>query len=121
MYRPLVVVLDINGENFAVTRRHRKELGRKVAVLNPFNVIENGRDQFNPLDYIGASDLARDVTVVADGLVKPEQGDGAHFSEMVRQLMAAAIEVVVTQEELGRREHGLFSANSRREDAERGA
>ena len=98
-----VVVLDIKGENFAVTRRHRAELGRKVAVLNPFGIIEDPTDQFNPLDYIRPRELARDVSVVADGLVKPEDGDGAHFSEMARQLVAAAIEVVVTQEEPKRR------------------
>ena len=98
-----VVVLDIKGENFAVTRRHREELGRKVAVLNPFGIIEDPSDQFNPLDYIRPRELARDVSVVADGLVKPEDGDGAHFSEMARQLVAAAIEVIVTQEEPDRR------------------
>lgn len=98
-----VVALDIKGENFAVTRRHREALGRKVAVLNPFGLVENGKDQFNPLDYIRPNELARDVALVADGLVKPEQGDGAHFSEMARQLVAAAIEVIVTQEESGRR------------------
>lgn len=98
-----VVALDIKGENFAVTRRHREALGRKVAVLNPFGLVENGKDQFNPLDYIRPNELARDVALVADGLVKPEQGDGAHFSEMARQLVSAAIEVIVTQEESGRR------------------
>mgnify|MGYP003624606397 FL=1 len=98
-----VVCLDIKGENFAVTRRHREALGRKVAVLNPFGLVENGKDQFNPLDYIRPGELARDVALVADGLVKPEQGDGAHFSEMARQLVAVAIEVIVTQEEPKRR------------------
>lgn len=98
-----VVVLDIKGENFAVTRRHREELGRKVAVLNPFGLIEDAKDQFNPLDYIRPKELARDVSLVADGLVKPEQGDGAHFSDMGRQLVAAALEVVVTQEDPERR------------------
>lgn len=98
-----VVVLDIKGENFAVTRRHREALGRKVAVLNPFGLIEYGKDQFNPLDYIRPHELARDVALVADGLVIPEPGDGAHFSEMARQLVAAAVEVIVTQEEPNRR------------------
>lgn len=93
-----VVALDIKGENFAITRRHREELGRKVAVLNPFGIIEDCQDQFNPLDYIRPTELARDIALVADGLVKPEEGDGAHFSEMARQLVAAAIEVVVMQE-----------------------
>lgn len=98
-----VVVLDIKGENFAVTRRYRQSLGRKVAVLNPFGIIEDSSDQFNPLDYIRVNELGRDVALVADGLVKPEPGDGAHFSEMARQLVTAAIEVVVTQEEPDRR------------------
>jgi len=98
-----VVALDIKGENFAVTRRHRRELGRKVAVLNPFGIIEDPSDQFNPLDYIRPEELARDVDLVADGLVKPEDGNGAHFAEMARQLVAAAIEVVVTQEDPGHR------------------
>jgi type IV secretion system protein VirD4 len=98
-----VVVLDIKGENFAVTRRHRQSLGRKVAVLNPFGIIEDTSDQFNPLDYIRPNELTRDVSLVADGLVKPEDGDGAHFSEMACQLVAAAIEVIMTQEKLERR------------------
>lgn len=98
-----VVVLDIKGENFAVTRRYRQALGRKVAVLNPFGIIEDSSDQFNPLDYIRPNELGRDVALVADGLVKPEPGDGAHFSEMARQLVTAAIEVVVMQEEPERR------------------
>lgn len=98
-----VVTLDIKGENFAITRRHRQEFGRKVAVLNPFGIIEDCQDQFNPLDYIRPTELARDIALVADGLVKPEEGDGAHFSEMARQLVAAAIEVVVMKKTGDRR------------------
>ncbi|TJZ89048.1 type IV secretory system conjugative DNA transfer family protein [Paracoccus gahaiensis] len=98
-----VVVLDIKGENFAVTRRHREALGRKVAVLNPFGIVEEACEQFNPLNYIRPTELSRDISVVADGLVKPEHGDGAHFAEMARQLVGAAIEVVVTQEDPQRR------------------
>lgn len=98
-----VVVLDIKGENFAVTRRYREGLGRKVAVVNPFLLIENLSEQFNPLDYIRSDELARDAALIADGLVKPEQGNEAHFSDLTRQLVAATIEVIVTQEEFNRR------------------
>lgn len=98
-----VVALDIKGENFAVTRRHRQDLGRKVAVLNPFGVIEASQDRFNPLDYIRPDHLARDIAVLADGLVKPESGDAGHFSDMARKLIAAAIEVVVTNEDAKKR------------------
>lgn len=102
-HRGPVVALDIKAENFAVTRRHRRSLGRDVAVLNPFGLIEEPSDQFNPLDYIRCHDLSRDIEVIADGLVKPEDGGGAHFSEMARQLVAGALEVVMTQEEPERR------------------
>jgi type IV secretion system protein VirD4 len=98
-----VVVLDVKGENFAVTRRHRKELGRQVAVLNPFGVIEPAQTRFNPLDYVRPDYLVRDIEVVVDGLIRPELGAGAHFSEMAKQLIAAAIEVVITHEDSDRK------------------
>ena len=98
-----VMVLDIKGENHAVTRQYRETLGRKVACLNPFSVIEDRTDRFNPLDYIRPGHLVRDIDVIADGLVKSEAGDGQHFSQMARQLVSAAIEVVITQEEPNKR------------------
>jgi type IV secretion system protein VirD4 len=92
-----VVCLDVKGENFAVTRRWRAQLGRRVVVLNPFGVIEPSRDGFNPLDYVRREHVVRDIDVIAEGLVRPEPGGGAHFSEVARQMIAAAIEVVVTE------------------------
>jgi type IV secretion system protein VirD4 len=91
-----VVCLDVKGENFAVTRRWRALLGRRVVVLNPFGVIEPSRDGYNPLDYVRRESLVRDIDVIAEDLVRPEPGGGAHFSEMARQMIAAAIEVVAT-------------------------
>lgn len=90
-----VVVLDLKGENFAVTRRWRKSLKRQVIVLNAFGVIEDSADNFNPIDYVRLNHLSRDAAVVAEGLVKPESGTGAHFAEMARELLAAAVEVIV--------------------------
>ena len=92
-----VVALDIKGENFAVTRRHRMSLGRDVIVLNPFGVVEPSKDRFNPLDYIRAESLVRDIDVIAEGLVRSETGNGSHFAEMARTVIAATIEVVMTQ------------------------
>lgn len=92
-----VVALDIKGENFAVTRRHRLSLGRDVIVLNPFGVIEPSKDRFNPLDYIRTESLVRDIDVIAEGLVRNETGNGSHFAEMAKTVVAAAIEVVMTQ------------------------
>lgn len=92
-----VVALDIKGELFAVTRRWRRSLGQRVVVLNPMSVNEPSADRFNPLDYVrrDPDHITRDAELVADGLVKPEGGDGDHFSVMARNLIAAAVEVVV--------------------------
>lgn len=99
-----VVVLDLKGENFAVTRRWRQSMGRRVVVLNAFGVIEDAADIFNPIDYVRPDHLSRDAAVVAEGLVKPESGNGAHFAEMARELLAAAVEVVVRVAEPDRRD-----------------
>lgn len=111
-----VVVLDVKGENFAVTRRWRQSLGRRVVVLNPFGLIEPAKDGFNPLDYIRPSQLVRDIDVIAEGLVRPEAGAGSHFSALATQIIAAAIEVVTTREEPKKRNLNtvadiLFSAD----------
>lgn len=94
-----VVCLDVKGENFAVTRAYRESLGRRVIVLNPFGVIEPVQDSFNPLDYIRVDHLVRDIDVIAEGLVRPERGNGSHFGEMAKQIIAAALEVTFTQNE----------------------
>lgn len=88
-----VVCLDIKGENFAITKKYRESLGRRVIVLNPFSVIEKGEDSYNPLSYIRSDHLFRDLYVVADGMVKPEPGVNSHFSDLVRDLLSATIEV----------------------------
>jgi len=54
-----IVALDIKGENFAVTRRHRRSLGRQVAVLNPFGLIEASSDQRRPDQYGSPRSLVR--------------------------------------------------------------
>lgn len=92
-----LVCLDIKGENFAVTKKYRESLGRKVVVLNPYGVIEKSSDGFNPLDYIRKKHISRDVHVITDGIVKPEVGMNAHFTDLVRDLLAASIGVHLKQ------------------------
>lgn len=92
-----LVAIDVKGELAAVTQRWRRSLGQHVVVLDPLGVVGPSVDRFNPLDYVRRDPayIARDAEVIAEGLVKPEGGDGEHFSVMARNLIAAAIEVVV--------------------------
>lgn len=92
-----VIAIDVKGELFAVTRRWRRSLGQHVVVLNPLSVVEAAGSQFNPLDYVRdhPDHITRDAELIADGLVKPEGDSGEHFYVMARNLVSAAIEVVV--------------------------
>ena len=96
-----MAALDIKGELFATTRRHRAALGRRVVVLNPFGVVEASKDRFNPQTTRPGS-IDRDAAVIADGLVLRETGDG-HLADMARDLIKSAIEVVMTVAEPGER------------------
>lgn len=52
-YSGQAVVIDPKGENYAVTAEHRKKMGQKVVVIDPFNVTNaNKKDCLNPLDLI---------------------------------------------------------------------
>ena len=92
-----VAVLDIKGENFTATQRYRRSLGRNVYVLNPFGVHEPSQSHFNPLSFIRTEHLVRDIDVIAEGLVRPESGNGAHFADMAKTIVAAVIEYTMTQ------------------------
>ena len=44
--------IDVKGELFAVTRRHRRSPRQRVVILNPLGKVEPSIDRFNPLDYV---------------------------------------------------------------------
>ncbi|MEM8798672.1 MAG: type IV secretory system conjugative DNA transfer family protein [Pseudomonadota bacterium] len=51
-----MIVIDPKGENAAVTKRHREEMGQKVFVLDPMGIVEEKSARFNPLDAIDPTD-----------------------------------------------------------------
>src|SRR5262245_57292922 len=46
------VVLDHKGENARITARHRQAMGHDCVLLDPFRVVTQVPDCFNPLDFI---------------------------------------------------------------------
>ena len=55
------VVVDFKGELATITAEARRKMGHKVVLLDPYKVVTQTPDTFNPLDFIDAdSDLAID-------------------------------------------------------------
>jgi type IV secretion system protein VirD4 len=88
-YPGSAVVLDIKGENYAVTARHRAEQGHKVFVLDPFGVTGRAGDAFNWLDRLNVThpDCVGEAANLAECLVIPSGGEGAHFDETAHNLI----------------------------------
>lgn len=57
------VILDIKGELFEATSEHRRRvLGHQIVVLDPYHVVTESPDTFNPLAHIDKNDpLAPDA------------------------------------------------------------
>lgn len=88
-YPGSIIVIDIKGENFAVTSRARKMRG-PVWTLN---VMEPAlSDSLNPLDIIqvGSFHEADDAKQLADLLIIPTF-DGEHWDEKARALLSTVI------------------------------
>lgn len=53
-------VLDLKGENFAVTARQRKAMGHQVYCIDPFNVSGTGGNSFN---ILGIKDCLKKILI----------------------------------------------------------
>lgn len=80
------VVIDPKGENAAVSARVQREAGRKVVMLNPWNMLNLGSSTYNPLDLLKADrlNLADDVQMIAECIVPisvQKQASGGNATE----------------------------------------
>ncbi|MCK8782722.1 type IV secretory system conjugative DNA transfer family protein [Rhizobium sp. NTR19] len=95
-----VVALDIKGELVDTTIASRTVKGQRVVALDPFRTSKSSRIEgqkpigFNPMAFIRPAHRSRDAAVLADGMIVPEQGSGAHFSDRARACLQTTIEVV---------------------------
>ena len=93
------VVVDLKGENYRVTAEHRRiTFGHRIVVLDPFKVVTQTPDSFNPLDFITADnplaiDCCRDL---AEALVlRSGQEKEPHWADSAELWIAAMVAVVV--------------------------
>ena len=88
-YPGSAVVLDLKGENSAVTARRRREMGHEVFVVDPFGVTGMQDHACNWLDHLNPSDpdVVSESAALADMLVIPDGGENAHFDDTARDLL----------------------------------
>lgn len=107
-YPGSTIVLDIKGENYAVTSRFRREqMGHDVFLLDPFGVAQlassepvqthafnwlDALDPDNP-DVVGESATLADMIVVSEGSASDSS---AHFNETAKSLIRGVLVHVST-------------------------
>lgn len=110
-YPGSAVVLDIKGENYAVTARARRAMGHAVFLVDPFGVTGDVPFGFNPLDRLDLSDpdvVSKasnlvEMIVVADGA---QDGNSAHFNESAKDLIRGLLVYVCSLSDPTRRTLG---------------
>ncbi len=106
-----VIVIDPKGENYAVTAQHRRSMGQKVVLLDPFGITGAPTDSFNPLDLIDVEsvDSVDLATRFAHGLANLSSADprNAFWYQRATFLLTSLILHVCCA---GRREERVFSA-----------
>ena len=88
-YPGSALVVDIKGENYAVTARRREELGHKVYVVDPFGVTGAASAGCNFMDRLDVThpDCISRSAALAECLVIAGKGENAHFDETARGLL----------------------------------
>lgn len=108
-YPGSALVLDVKGENAAVTARARRALGQAVHVVDPFAVNGDGGAAFNVLDRLDVwnPDCVSESAILADALVISEsKGDGVHFDESAKNFLQGLMLHVAGLDDVERRNLG---------------
>lgn len=109
-YPGSALVLDVKGENAAVTARARRAIGQAVHVIDPFAVHGSDGAAFNVLDRLdpGHPDCVSESAILADALVIAEGkgGDSVHFDESAKNFLQGLMLHIAGLEEGQRRNLG---------------
>ena len=115
------VLLDPRGEMFCVVARRRRQMGRRVVLMDPFGVVKAHSENveglhlpmvrsetFNPLDFVRdeEEEAVQDVFVLLDALLTPpanSQSNADHFYKSARAIIAGYVAWVRFKEEPERR------------------
>ena len=104
------VLIDPRGETYCIVARRRREMGRRVVLIDPFGVVAGHKNEmkerlhlpdvasrsYNPLDFIREDPALapRDINVLLDALLTPPKGSNdtsSHFYESARAIIAGYV------------------------------
>ncbi len=95
-----MIVIDPKGENAAITRRRREEMGQTVHVIDPMGVVKGKTSRLNPLDFVDPTSpmCVDDAMAIADMLSSHLKSDekNAYWHNRGRHLLTALILDVVS-------------------------
>lgn len=86
------VVIDPKGENARITAEARRKMGHRVVMLDPFNVVTDTPDTFNPLDLVDeTSPLAMDDcrAIAKELVVRTGMEPDPHWNDNAESTIAA--------------------------------
>lgn len=86
------VVIDPKGENAKLTADARRAMGHKVVILDPFKVVTDKPDTFNPLSMIDPdSPLALDdcKAMAKETVVRTGMENDPHWPDRAEEMIAA--------------------------------
>lgn len=100
-YPGSALVLDIKGENYAVTHRARMRLKNEVFLIDPFSVTGESGHAFNWLDLLNPDDpnVVSDSAMLADMLVMAERNESSYWDDAARDLIQGLLLHVATLDE----------------------
>jgi type IV secretion system protein VirD4 len=95
-YKGSAVVLDIKGENYAVTAEQRRRMGHTVVLIDPFKIVLDAtRASYNWLARLNPSDpsIISDAAMLADMLVSTNanSSESSHWEEAAKDLIKGII------------------------------
>ena len=93
-YPGSALVLDVKGENYAVTARARRAMGQAVWLLDPYGVTDDPGHGFNWLDRIDleSEDCLAQAMTIADACVIPtDKGGDDHWDDTARDLIRGVV------------------------------
>lgn len=96
------LIIDPKGTNAAVTARRRREMGQKVYLVDPFNLVkEDTTDSFNPLSVLDpdAPDIRERINLIAEALVVPDpEPKEKHWDDGAKTIISGLIGHIISSD-----------------------